>query len=61
MRRDGPERFLALLRDTHPDFEYLFTHGGCYHLYLILRELWPDTELWYAYVPGHVYARIGGC
>jgi hypothetical protein len=54
------ERFLNLLRETHPSFERIFTEGGCYHLFLILRSIWPQAELWYAHDPGHVYARIDG-
>lgn len=55
-----PDRFLRLLRETHPDFEFMFLHGGCYHLFLILRALWPQAELWYVRNPGHVYTRIDG-
>lgn len=59
MTPSKPERFLALLRETHPDFAFIYTNGGCYHLYLILKSLWPEAELWYQDNPGHVFAKIG--
>ncbi len=59
VRRDV-ERFLELLRDTHPSFRTIYTQGGCYHLHLILRSIWPQAELWYAHCPGHVWTRIDG-
>lgn len=52
------ERFLAALRQFHPDMEFMFRHGGCYHLFVILRTLWPQAELWYVDNPGHVWTRI---
>ena len=54
------ERFLELLRGTHPSFRTIYTEGGCYQLYLILRSIWPQAELWYAFCPGHVWTRIDG-
>ncbi len=52
--------FLVRLRNTHRDFEFLFTNGGCYHLYLILRSLWPEAELWHTSdKQGHVWSKIG--
>lgn len=38
----------------------IYTKGGCYHLFLILRSIWPQAELWYAFCPGHVWTRIDG-
>lgn len=38
----------------------MFLHGGCYHLHVILKTLWPQAELWYVDKPGHVWTRIDG-
>ncbi len=53
-----PERFLALLREAHPVMVPLFMRGGCYQLFLILRELWPGALPWYDWREGHVYTEI---
>lgn len=37
----------------------LYTQGGCYELFLLLREIFPDAEPWYDQVEGHVYTKIG--
>lgn len=55
------EKFLARLKDSHPDMEILYTTGGCFHLYLILRIFWPHAIPWYDYREGHVYTEIDGC
>lgn len=36
-----------------------YTNGMCYKLFLMLRQVYPDAELWYDHVVGHVYTRIG--
>ena len=55
---DPVERFIALIRAIDPIYmDELFRNGGCYHLHLILREMFPDAEPWYRV--GHVYVRIG--
>jgi hypothetical protein len=54
------ERFLKALRETHPDFDFIFRHGACYQLYLMLKSLRPDAELWYQHNPGHVWTKIDG-
>lgn len=54
------DRFLEALRETHPDFAFMFMHGGCYQLHVILRTVWPQGELWYQSNPGHVWTRIDG-
>lgn len=45
-RPDVVERFLARLRGTHPDFVRIYTQGGCYQLFLTLREIWPSATAW---------------
>lgn len=53
------ERFIARLRESSPWMVELFTHGGCWQFYLILRAVWPNAEPWYAWDAGHVYSKIG--
>lgn len=38
----------------------MFTHGACYQLFLILRVLHPEAELFYQPNPGHVWTKING-
>lgn len=61
MGPDRVERVLARLRESAPvAMDELFRNGACYQLYLMLREIWPEAEPWYAWKEGHVYTRIGG-
>jgi hypothetical protein len=52
------ERFLAVLRATHPDFGRIYTRGGCFHLFLTLRTVWPEARPWSDL--NHVWSEIGG-
>lgn len=54
------EKFLARLRDSHPDMEHIYTQGGCFELFLIMRTIWPQARCYYAFNPGHVYIEIDG-
>lgn len=57
-RPDAVERFLAALRATHPDMVRIYTNGGCFHLFTILRQIWPQARPWSDC--GHVWTEIGG-
>jgi hypothetical protein len=37
---------------------FIYTNGSCYEFFKILRNLYPEAELWYDYVEGHVYTKI---
>lgn len=52
-------RFLSLLRDSNPNAVELYTRGKCYRLSLLLREVFPESEIWYCQIEGHVYTKIG--
>lgn len=55
-----PESFIAILRASDPVFMLdLFKNGGCWHLFTILRAVWPEAEPWLAWEQGHVYTKIG--
>ena len=47
------------LRNTRDDFGYIFTHGGCYQLYLMIKAIYPEAEAYYSHSEGHVYTWLG--
>lgn len=49
--------FLAALRDVHPDMARWGQHGGCFRVYLLLKQAFPDAEAWYD--GDHVITKIG--
>lgn len=57
---DPVEHFLARLRSAHPLIPVIFRCGGCYELYLLLREVWPDARPWHSDSEGHVYVEVDG-
>ena len=54
------EQYIRLIREAHTDNVWLYQHGLCYELYRQLKFVFPQAELWYQAVPGHVLTRIGG-
>lgn len=52
-------RAISILRGSVYEAEWLFQHGCCYELFRILKDRWPEAELWYVDNPGHVYTKIG--
>lgn len=55
-----PEKFLARLREAHPEIEGIFLEGGCFELFRIMRTLWPQARPWHDIVAGHVYVEVDG-
>lgn len=53
-------RFIAALRTSWVDMEYLFTNGQCYNFALIVRSIRPQAVVHYDQVEGHVYVEVGG-
>lgn len=53
--------FLSVLRGTRPDSEHYFTKGGCWELFRVLRQLWPEAQPFHTWkeFPGHVATKIG--
>jgi hypothetical protein len=49
--------FLAALRDVHPDMARYGLNGGCFRVYLLLKQAFPGAEAWYD--SDHVLTRIG--
>src|SRR5574340_268857 len=60
MKRDPITIFLNELREHVPDATLLFTSGGCYGLYLMIRAFYPTARPWYDPVAGHVYSEVNG-
>lgn len=48
--------FLAALRDVHPDMARWGLHGGCFRVYLMLKQRFPDAQPWYD--SNHVLTKI---
>lgn len=59
MGNKTPETIIRLLNESVPFAESTFTRGGCFHLYLMLLEVFPEAEPYYSFVEGHVYTKIG--
>jgi len=49
--------FLAALRDVHPDMARYGLNGGCFRVYLLLKQAFPAAEPWYD--SDHVITKIG--
>lgn len=41
------ESFIAKVRDSFIGSQQVFTHGSCYHFYLILKEVFPQAKPYY--------------
>ena len=55
-------RFINKFKDFFPldvDAEWIGTCGKCYRFALILKDRFPEAEIWYSGVEGHVYTKIG--
>jgi len=56
---DTPLRIIAAISIGIKNSRKRFTDGGCFQLYKVLKELYPEAEAWYDYIDGHVYTKIG--
>ena len=56
---DQVEKLVGVIRSSFAEAEAVYTTGGCYRFALILRQVYPDAEIWYEPVVGHVYTKIG--
>lgn len=52
------ESFIAALRDSFIGSQQVYTQGSCYHLYLILKEVFPEALPYYD--GDHVITKIDG-
>lgn len=50
--------FLSTLRDLHPDMARYGLNGGCFRVYLLLKQVYPQAEPYYN--GDHVITLIDG-
>lgn len=50
--------FLSALRELHPDMSRWGLHGGCFKVFLAIKQAFPDAEPWYD--SNHVITKVGG-
>lgn len=55
----SPIDIIAAIRIGICKAEHRFTHGGCFQLYRVLKQLYPEAAPWYDSIRGHVYVQIG--
>ena len=54
------DSIIRVIRESHPDIQYLYTHGQCWNFHCILKEiLGVEIEPYHSYSEGHVYSKIG--
>ncbi len=49
--------FCRAIRQSFPGADIVYTRGGCWEFYKILRAVWPDAKPYYC--DGHIFTRIG--
>lgn len=54
-------RLIAVIRESFPQSESVYTNGGCFSFHLILAEVYPDAIPYYDGIKGHVLTKINGC
>lgn len=52
--------FLHHLRQTHPDMVRIFSNGGCFQLYRMIKMFIPQAIAHYSQDAGHVYVEVEG-
>jgi len=48
---------IAAIRESHPEMVNIFSFGGCYNLFSILRLIFPEAVAWTN--ADHVITQIG--
>lgn len=51
--------FLKALRESDFYIEYIYTCGGCYQLYKVLKVLWPSAKPYLSVQTTHIITKIG--
>lgn len=54
----APDQIIAAVKAGIRNAEHRFTHGGCYQLYAVLKELYPNAIAWED--AGHIVTEIDG-
>jgi hypothetical protein len=55
-----PLHLIEAIRNSFPDARKVYTEGGCFELFKILRTVFPDAEPYYDEIEGHVITLING-
>ena len=50
--------FISEIRNSHSKMVDIFTKGSCLNFYLILKQVYPESEAYYDYY-GHIITKIG--
>lgn len=53
-------KFLKALKDSDYFIQHIYTQGGCYQLYKILKTLWPQAKPYSNTYMAHVATMIDG-
>ena len=52
--------FINTLRDSFDGGDEVYLSGSCYHLYKILKTIFPDAECYFSNMHDHVITKIEG-
>lgn len=52
------EKFIAVVRDSFIGSQQVYTEGSCYHFYLILKTVFPESKPYYDM--DHIITEING-
>ena len=52
--------FIASIRNAFPDAAIIFLYGGCYSLYTILKQIYPQAHPYMTKNEEHIVTRING-
>jgi len=55
-----PDIIIKRIRDSYIHSTTIYTQGGCYQFYLILKEIFPQSICWYDSIVGHIITEIDG-
>lgn len=55
-----PIALITAIRNSFPGSVIVYTRGGCWEFYLILKAVFPNAEPFYDHMDGHVYTKIDG-
>lgn len=51
--------FIKVVRDSFPDASIIYTHGGCYSFYKILKHLNDKAEAYMTDDGNHILTKLG--
>ena len=58
MKKKKILEFIDLVRTSFVGSDLVYTRGSCYRFYLILKNVFPESETYYD-LKGHVVTKIG--